>query len=80
MVSTAQKIKFSIKDFFSKCDQISRKLRIWLHLLKKSLENFIYCAVFDRIFQRHLNFSTSKERLNRRCKFKYGLLLSKFEI
>ena len=39
-------MKFSIKDFFSKCDQIHRKLRIWLHLLKKSLmENFIFCAV-----------------------------------
>ena len=34
------------KDFFSKCDQIHRNLRIWLHLLKKSLmENFIFCAV-----------------------------------
>ena len=43
---TAQKIKFSIKDFFSKCDQIRWKLRIWSHLLKKSLiENFIFCAV-----------------------------------
>ena len=43
---TAQKWKFSIKDFFSKCDQIHRKLRIWSHLLKKSLmENFIFCAV-----------------------------------
>ena len=30
----------------SKCDQICRKLRIWSHLLKKSLmENFIFCAV-----------------------------------
>ena len=26
---TAQKVMFSIKDFFSKCDQIRRKLRIW---------------------------------------------------
>ena len=44
--NTAQKIKFSIKDFFSKCDQIRRKLRLWSHLLKKSLkENFIFCAV-----------------------------------
>ena len=43
---TAQKKKFSIKDFFCKCDQIRRKLRIWSHLLKKSLmENFIFCAV-----------------------------------
>ena len=42
----AQKMKFSIRDFFSKCDQIRRKLRIWSHLLKKCLmENFIFCAV-----------------------------------
>ena len=27
----------TFKNFFSKCDQIRRKLRIWLHLLKKSL-------------------------------------------
>ena len=31
---TAQKMKFSVKDFFSKCDQIRKKLRIWSHLLK----------------------------------------------
>ena len=38
-----KEMKFSIKDIFSKCDQIRRKLRIWLHLLKKSLmENFIF--------------------------------------
>ena len=42
-------MKFSIKDFFRKFDQIRRRLRIWLHLLKKSLmENFIFCAVCDR--------------------------------
>ena len=36
-------MNFSIKDFFSKCDQIRSFLRIWLHLLKKSLmENFIF--------------------------------------
>ena len=39
-------MKFSTKDFFSKCEQIRRKLRIWLHLQKKSLlENFIFPAV-----------------------------------
>ena len=44
--STTQKMKFSIKDFFSKCDQIRSLLRIWSHLLKKSLtENFTFCAV-----------------------------------
>ena len=45
-VRTAQKMKFSIEDFFSKYDQIRRNLRIWSHLLKKSLmENVIfYCC------------------------------------
>ena len=39
-------MKFSVKDFFSKCEQIRSKLRNWSHLLKKSLmENFIFCAV-----------------------------------
>ena len=32
-------MKFSIKDFFSKCDQIRRKLK------KSLLENVIFCAV-----------------------------------
>ena len=39
-------MKFSIKDFSSKCDQIRGKLRTWSHLLEKSLmENFIFYAV-----------------------------------
>ena len=31
-ILTEQKMKFSIKDFFSKCDQISSFLRIWSHI------------------------------------------------
>ena len=43
---TAQKMKFSTKDFFSKCDQICNFLRIWSHLLEKSLmESSIFCVV-----------------------------------
>ena len=46
---TAQRVKFSIKDFFSKCDQIRSFLRIWSHLLKKSLmENFIFMQLWDK--------------------------------
>ena len=46
--SLHKKIKFYIKNFFSKCDQIHSFLRIWSHLLKKSLmENFIVCTVID---------------------------------
>ena len=44
--NTAQNRKFSTRDFFSKCDQIRSFLRIWSHLLKKSLmEDFNFCAV-----------------------------------
>ena len=44
--TTAQKMKFAIKDFFIKCDQNRGFLWIWSFLLKKSLmENFIFCAV-----------------------------------
>ena len=43
---TTHKMKFSLKDFFSKCDQVRSFLRIWSHLLKKFLmENLIFCAV-----------------------------------
>ena len=50
-------MKFSIKDFFSKHDQIRRKPWIWSDLLKKSLmENFIFCA---------LQCNTDKEKKNR---------------
>ena len=47
LTDTAKKMEFTIKDFFSKCDQIPSFLRIWSHLLKKSLmENFIFlCSV-----------------------------------
>ena len=45
-VNTALKMKFFIKDFFSKCDQIQSFFWIWSHLLKKSLmENFIFYVV-----------------------------------
>ena len=36
ITDAAQIMNFSIKNFFSKCDQIRRKLLIWSHLLKKS--------------------------------------------
>ena len=44
---TSEKMKFNIKDFFSKCNQIHTKLQIWSHIQKKSLmENFIFWAVY----------------------------------
>ena len=39
-------MKLAIEGFFSKCDEAHRKLRIWSHVLKKSLMgNFTFCAV-----------------------------------
>ena len=48
---TVQKMKFSVKDFFSKCDQIRRKLLIWSHLLKKSLMKILHflCSVYNLV-------------------------------
>ena len=44
-------MKFSINDFFSKYDQIRSFLRIWSHVLKKSLmENFIFFAACVAVY------------------------------
>ena len=56
-------MKFSIKDFFSKCDQIISFLQIWSHLLKKSLmENFIFCAV--KVFDKFIDIIQNRFTLN----------------
>ena len=48
---TTQEMKFSINNFFSKCD----------HLLNKSLmENFIFCAVYIRNFSNYPSKSNHK--------------------
>ena len=39
-------MKFSIKDFFNKCDQIRRKLK------KSLMENFIFCAAIHLYYVR----------------------------
>ena len=58
VISLQKKMKFSIENFFSKCDQIHSLLRIRPLLLKKPLmENFIFCAV-------HEVFCKNIQRLN----------------
>ena len=55
-----QKIKLSIKNLFSKCDQIRTFLRIWSHLLAKFLvKNFIFCAVVILAEENTWNFIIS---------------------
>ena len=47
---TEQKMKFSIKDVFSKCDQIRSFLWMWRHLLKKALmKNYIFVQCQEHI-------------------------------
>ena len=59
------KMKFPVKDFFSKYDQIRSFLLIWPHLLKKSLmENFIFCAVpITHAMQKSNLFNNENESL-----------------
>ena len=45
IINTSQKMKFSIKDFFSKCEQIRSLLQICSQLLKKSLKDFFQSAL-----------------------------------
>ena len=42
---------FSIKDFFSKCDQVRSSLQTWSHSLKKSfMEDFIFwCSAYGSL-------------------------------
>ena len=66
---TAEKMKLSIKDFFSKCDQISISLQICSHLLKKfSMGNFIFLYSVNSQFSAAL-FIFTKEVLNRQFYF-----------
>ena len=49
-------MKLSVKDFFSKYDQIRRELWIWSHLLKNPLMENFFCAVKSTrisIFENH---------------------------
>ena len=64
-------MKFSMKDSFGKCDQNRRKLRIWSHLLKKSLmENFIFCAVQNMVMCLFMVWSSyAKAHISKNSKF-----------
>ena len=54
-------MNFSLKDFFSKREQIRNFLRIWSNLLKKSLtENFIFSAVTEDADEDDSNLESSE--------------------
>ena len=54
-------MKFSIKDFFSICDQISRERQNWSQLLKKSItENlFFVCSICQAYLHRLITANAS---------------------
>ena len=67
-VNTAQKMKFSIEDFFTKCDHTRGKLRVWSNLTKKSLmRNSIFCAVNVIIIDVFLPSSRPSLNLSSSC-------------
>ena len=57
---------FSIKDFFSKCDQVRSFLQTWSHLLKKSfMENFIFwCSAYGSLYQNIMSKFCSSDYYN----------------
>ena len=66
-------MKFSIKEFFSKYDQIRSFQRIWSHLLMKSLmENFIFCAVSNILRKSLLDEFIFSDDTNLKSAFLYG--------
>ena len=52
---TAQKMKFSIEDYFSKSDQIGSFLWIWLHLLPEILNGKLHFLCSDCKILTHPN-------------------------
>ena len=63
---TAQNMKFLIKEFFSKCNQIRRKRWIWSHLLKKSLiENFVYVQCY--LWKNDSEMEETNEKIHENC-------------
>ena len=67
-------MKFFIKDFFSKCDQIRSFLLIWSHLLKKSFMGnfFFFRNVFILVSQLNgkVTESLPSEKVAWRCSVK----------
>ena len=58
--NTAQKMKFSVKNLFGKCDQIRSFLRIWSHLLEKNpywkTSFFVHCKSHNSYFAKQRSF------------------------
>ena len=80
-------MKFSINCFFTKCNEIHRKLRTWSHLLKKSLlQNFIFLcretrntSVKTKISDKKMCFDKILKSLTQYCKLNNDNCISTVE-
>ena len=73
-------MKFSIKDFFSKCDQICSFLWISSYLLKKSLmENFVFCAVPLETFWSVFKICLSRNAIFLCVKYEFDIQMLKIK-
>ena len=70
------KMTFSINDFFSKCDQIRKKLRIWTHLLKKSLMEIFIFLFHVKVIREGRKLTTCLRYTNYKFIFKFRTFLS----
>ena len=65
---TAQKMKFSTTDFFSKSEQICSFPRIWLHLLNQVLVgNFIFCVVWGKYQETEFKKKKKKDKIKEKA-------------
>ena len=74
-----KKMKFSIKDFFSKCLNM-QQLRIWSHLPKTSfMENFIFFAVENQKYLKYFRANGSPPEILAQTPetFQYSATISK---
>ena len=62
------KMKFSVIDFFSNCEQISSLLQICLYLLKMSLMKYFIDWGMDLILSRRSSLSYTNQFINLRLK------------
>ena len=61
---TAQKMKFFIKDFFSKCDQICSFLQIWSHYLRNPWWKTSFFVHWDHLVRSKLKIRDSNDEEN----------------
>ena len=73
-----QKIKFSIKDFFSKCDQIRSFLWIWSHFFEKIVNGKLHflCRASPALITLQIETSLMNKEISKTTKKKVSVSIS----